>query len=565
MELIKLLDVANPKRIKDTINILIQNYEDFGDRIETIAFEANINAEAAKVLGEDAKQIAQENTEVVTQSAGDSAAARQTAEEALSMIEQADARSQEATALAEQAIETAENADETSELAMNLAIEAKSTVDQAISTGVFGTFVHNAAGISLLHAYMTHDKDQEDTDDRFYAATPKLVRDALTDYIHKTDVDEDIAGIKNFIGELQLDGQDIKEYIDIHGGKIDSISVNGETQEIGANKSVDIAIPEITVDSTLSETSENPVQNKSIATAIKQINSELQNIINNTTKIVNSEYGFNAGQSSYATQGGGAIGRSAGAMGGGAAGYVATTNNGGAVGYGASSGAGFAGGYMAQTRRPNSTIAIDAVQLGTGNNSIEKTLQVYDDNIYDSVNHKLTVQNIELNGTNILNLIPAPITNNNQLINGAGYITSAATPLTSPVRIWDLADGFYSLSAGCVLYYNGATDTATSYTIPTTAYMSVTHSSDAAYKYYYAFIGNGTTTRYLLHGYTTDTAGSRTLFNIGSTFLTTSTGLRVGNYNQTVQGVKDFTGTLKIGTNWSIYKDSSNNLVFAYA
>lgn len=192
MDLIKLLDVANPKKIKDTLNILIENYENFGDRVQSIAAKAAEDSAAALAAGNEAKQIAQENTEsleqsiaaqdgVVAQAAEDSANAKQTAEEALAMIEQADARSQEATTLAEQAIATADEATATSELAMNVATEAKSTVDQAISTGVFGTFVHNSAGISLLHAHMTDDINAEDTEERFHVATPKLVRDALSE------------------------------------------------------------------------------------------------------------------------------------------------------------------------------------------------------------------------------------------------------------------------------------------------------------------------------------------------------------------------------------------------
>ena len=213
MDLIKLLDVDNPKKIKDTLNVLIANYENFGDRVQAIADSAAKDSAAALDAGNEAKQIAQENTEsleqsiiaqdtriteaivaqdlkldtaiaaqdaVVSQSAEASTSAKQTAEEALAMIEQADARSQEATALAEQAIAEAGEATATSELAMNVATEAKSSVDQALSTGVFGTFVHNPSGFSLLHAYMTDDINAEDTDERFHIATPKLVRDALS-------------------------------------------------------------------------------------------------------------------------------------------------------------------------------------------------------------------------------------------------------------------------------------------------------------------------------------------------------------------------------------------------
>lgn len=202
MDPIKLLDVANPKKIKDTVNLLIENYENFGDTVQAIADKAAEDSAAALVAGEAAKQIAEESAEaleeaiasqnttienaidaqdeIIAQNTTTSNSAKQIAEEALAMIEQADARSEAATETAENALDLANEAISTSELAMNVATEAKSTVDQAISTGVFGTFVHNTAGISLLHAYMTDNLNQENTDENFYMATPKLVRDALS-------------------------------------------------------------------------------------------------------------------------------------------------------------------------------------------------------------------------------------------------------------------------------------------------------------------------------------------------------------------------------------------------
>ena len=44
---------------------------------------------------------------------------------------------------------------------------------------------------------------------------------------------------------------------------------------------------------------------------------------------------------------------------------------------------------------------VDAIQLGAGSNTKEKTLQIYSDNIYNANSHTLTVQNIELNGVDV--------------------------------------------------------------------------------------------------------------------------------------------------------------------
>lgn len=164
MDLIKLLDIANPKTIKDTINAMIG-----------ITDTANTNANEAKTLSQTA--------------ATNSASAKQTAEEALAIIEEADARSEEASLLAEQAAADADDAVDTAELALNTANAARSAVDQAIDLGQWGTFVHNTNGIALAHAYMTDDVTQTDdtTLDRYYTATPKLVRDALVSYYTKTE------------------------------------------------------------------------------------------------------------------------------------------------------------------------------------------------------------------------------------------------------------------------------------------------------------------------------------------------------------------------------------------
>lgn len=195
MDLIKLLDVANPKKIKTTINALITTYEGFDDEIRATAKSAVDIANAAKTIAQSAEDTAADAKSIVTTANTNASAAKQTSEEALAMIEQADARSQEATTTAETALTNANDATSTAELAMNVATEAKSTVDQAISTGVFGTFVHNPAGISLLHAYMTHNLAQEDTDENFYIATPKLVRTALTEYYTKTQTDDLLANL----------------------------------------------------------------------------------------------------------------------------------------------------------------------------------------------------------------------------------------------------------------------------------------------------------------------------------------------------------------------------------
>lgn len=180
---------------------------------------------------------------------------------------------------------------------------------------------------------------------------------------------------------------------------------------------------------------------------------QINNIVNNTTKIANGiqsngiDGGFSAGTDSSATWGG-AVGYSAASEDGGSIGQYSQTTSGGAVGALTDSDTGFAGGYCSKSldsgvaigdtalagyssinqqytgNEPITGVAIgsgaktfigvaigynaiahapemntgvgtpnvyDCIQLGTGTNNNSKTLQVYDDNIYDANTHNLSL------------------------------------------------------------------------------------------------------------------------------------------------------------------------------
>ena len=138
---------------------------------------------------------------------------------------------------------------------------------------------------------------------------------------------------------------------------------------------------------------------------------QIDNIANNTTIIKNSVKGFNAGEFASAGQGGAvgwysytetgfSGGSNSNSNNGGAIGNSSVTDSGGAVGSGASSGVGFSGGYNAKVSHINGAF-IDAIQLGTGTNTTEKSLQIYDDNIYNASTHTLTVQNATVGGNEV--------------------------------------------------------------------------------------------------------------------------------------------------------------------
>lgn len=122
---------------------------------------------------------------------------------------------------------------------------------------------------------------------------------------------------------------------------------------------------------------------------------QINNIVNNNTRIATSYGGFRGGNNSYTTYGG-AIGWHSDSEHGGAVGNGARATDGGAIGRGATNTIGFSGGYKAKT---GTTLdPIDAIQLGTGTNPTPKSLQVYDDNIYNATTHTLTIQILQLNG-----------------------------------------------------------------------------------------------------------------------------------------------------------------------
>ena len=77
-----------------------------------------------------------------------------------------------------------------------------------------------------------------------------------------------------------------------------------------------------------------------------------------------------------ASNSGGSMGYMADVQNGGAIGEEAMANNGGAMGYKAKTTHGCAIGHQAVTAKEDGTL-IDAVQLGSGTNTLEKTMQVY--------------------------------------------------------------------------------------------------------------------------------------------------------------------------------------------
>lgn len=217
---------------------------------------------------------------------------------------------------------------------------------------------------------------------------------------------------------------------------IENISINGATQPIN-NKTIDLNIPAgATLYNEKGQATDGAMTQKATTDIIN-------GIINNSTNIVNSQGGFSAGESASTTSGGVAIGylsttntgvalgQNASSGGGAAIGYFASAEAGGSVGQSSLAGNGFAGGYNAKTLQEanGQQVVIDAIQLGTGTNNTARSLQIYDDNIYDANTHTLKVDNAILGKVDVLMLAT-------QLWNG--NVTSGQFTLNASISDFDI-------------------------------------------------------------------------------------------------------------------------------
>ena len=101
----------------------------------------------------------------------------------------------------------------------------------------------------------------------------------------------------------------------------------------------------------------------------KPVSAAMQAALSVKADKITSGGGFVGGYLSSA-EGGAAVGSGATAFNGGAVGYQASVETGGAIGCEAAAAQGFSGGFNAKSE-------VDAIQLGTGTNSVPKSLQVY--------------------------------------------------------------------------------------------------------------------------------------------------------------------------------------------
>lgn len=131
-------------------------------------------------------------------------------------------------------------------------------------------------------------------------------------------------------------------------------------------------------------------------------------------------------------------------------GSESSAEKGGSVGYNAMTSDGFAGGFNAKTISGDTKI--DAIQLGNGTNSTSKSLQVYNDNIYNSNTHTLTVENLKVGEKDLWEIV-YPV--------GAVFISiSSTSPATLFGGQWE------ELPSNCTLWTTPTNESTGGQTIP---------------------------------------------------------------------------------------------------
>lgn len=262
------------------------------------------------------------------------------AEDAVDASEQALSNANTALGTANQAIGTANTAIETANQSLETANEAKGIAETANQNSGQAVTTANEAKSTAENAL---EQVTQGLGTKVYDNSGNLLNETTFEGSNGINVDMDATSHKNFV-----------------------ISIDQQINDKISQNETDIS------------------ELQSVNNALERL---IANIVNNTTKIKTSNGGFSAGNN-------------ASAMDGGAIGNNASAHGGGAVGSGAITGNGFAGGVDAKAVNEYGS-GIDAIQLGRGTNTTEKSLKIYNDNIYNASTHTLTVQNATVGGNEV--------------------------------------------------------------------------------------------------------------------------------------------------------------------
>lgn len=280
-----------------------------------------------------------------------------------------------------------------------------------------------------------------------------------TDVLLEDKADKDTTYTKNEVDEIKQDLQD--QITTATGGEYSKVLVGGVYQpsfdaDTKANASdlqatnAQVSSLDQTLDSLVLQIADEIADRKNADTEINNVlltkvnQTALQNVINNTTVIGDSTKGLRVGANTYAPNSSNvAIGNGAEAYGersiaigetvkadtsdlGGndsiaIGNWIEAVKSSVAIGGNAYNNS-IAIGVNANANSNNiNTDKDNIVQIGEGTNSTPNTVQFFGDNVYNHSTHTLTVQNISLNGEDLSGKIPSKTS---ELTNDSGFLTS---------------------------------------------------------------------------------------------------------------------------------------------
>ncbi len=184
-----------------------------------------------------------------------------------------------------------------------------------------------------------------------------------------------VTGLSQKVDKVDGKGLSANDYTDEDAAKLSALPTKSEL-----NSDLEGKQDKLTFDTTPTVNSTNPVTSGGVKSALDgKADKQTANggfEAGDNAQVRENCKGAAIGHDTYSYNGG-SVGDSSFSMNGGSVGNYAYTENGGAVGENAQTSSGFAGGRNAKAYSDNEG-PIDAIQLGTGTNPNEYTMQVYD-------------------------------------------------------------------------------------------------------------------------------------------------------------------------------------------
>ena len=133
-----------------------------------------------------------------------------------------------------------------------------------------------------------------------------------------------------------------------------------------------------------------------------------------------------------------------------------------------------------------------------------------------------------------------------ELIEASSSGGSAIIELTSPIRLWNLEEGFYKIPSGSTVYYYGTTNTTSKILLSGGAILTIANYNDTT-KRFSIFCGSNTEKQFVL-GYTTSTGGNCQVYDMSNIKAPTfsSANCVLGYTYNTYQNTSNLNGTSEL-------------------